>query len=88
MIPNRAHTTESTRFTYAHAKERAGEVPFRTTLSFRTPGVGVCNGSWAEEKEQGVRKGVRNEKTRKIHAAGNKTCSEDRDEKTLCSEIF
>jgi hypothetical protein len=34
---------------------RNGKVTLRTTFSFRTPGVEVCNDHRTEEKRQGVR---------------------------------
>ncbi len=35
--------------------ENFGKVTLRTTFSFRTPGVEVCNDHRTEEKRQGVR---------------------------------
>ncbi len=63
-----------------------GKVTLRTTFSFRTPVVEVCNDPRTEEKRQGVRKEVRNDRIKKLHGARNETCSGDRKKrKLLCS---
>ncbi len=58
--------------------EPFGKVTFRTTFSFRTPVGVVCYDLRTEEKRQGVRKGVRNGKIKKVHGVHKETCSGDR----------
>jgi hypothetical protein len=48
-----------------------GKVTFRTTFSFRTPVAVICYDLRTEEKRQGVRKGVRNGKIKKVHGVRN-----------------
>jgi hypothetical protein len=60
--------------------KRIGIVTLRTTFSFQTSVMQVCNDLRTEEKRQGARTGVRNEKIKKIHGVRNKTCSGDRNE--------
>ncbi len=57
-----------------------GKVTLRLGLLLRTPVVVDRYGLRTEEKRQGVRNGVRNDKIKKIHGVRNETCSGDRKE--------
>jgi hypothetical protein len=55
-----------------------GKVTFRLGLLLRTSVAVVCYDLRTKENRQGVRKGVRSGKIKKVHGVCNETCSRDR----------